>query len=429
MPTFNRPPVPPASSAPVLTGLGQALRWLRERQVRKQYRVASDAGITKGMLSAYETGRQRPSLETLDKLLETLGSDLNDLHNALQIVNGRPELMKGWRDTTPGTGAWDEAWPSYQRPAPYQQAQSSRGVPLADEVHERTGTDPRGHPGAGRPTDYASFPDLAGTAGLENRAAAAAFPPASPRHPLRQPEPPEGWRSSALAAYGPAGGSVAGAAGGAHPAGAYPAGAAGGGNRELYQVLAGGDFEHGPDHLPLAPLPPEEELALAQMLDGFHNLLRYWHSCLATLAALAAAGGLGGAPAPATLPGSAPTAAGARREQGQPVATAAGARRDQARPVATAAAVGETGEPGNAAAAAAAASQGAAREDPGVAPASLVPPAPPAPPVPDSMRPPGIPRAHDSRAAAPAGDAGGARPDPRPGKAKPGRRDHGDEGR
>ena len=80
-----------------MTGLGQALRWLRERQARKQYRVADTAGITKGMLSAYETGRQRPSLESLEKLLETLGCDLNDLHNALQIVNGRPDRMRSWQ--------------------------------------------------------------------------------------------------------------------------------------------------------------------------------------------------------------------------------------------------------------------------------------------------------------------------------------------
>ena len=77
-----------------LNGLGQALRWLRDRQGKKQYNVAEAAGITKGMLSAYETGRQRPSVETLEKVLDTLKCDLNDLHNALQIVNGRPEGMK-----------------------------------------------------------------------------------------------------------------------------------------------------------------------------------------------------------------------------------------------------------------------------------------------------------------------------------------------
>jgi transcriptional regulator with XRE-family HTH domain len=81
-------------STPILNGLGQALRWLRDRQGKKQYQVADTAGITKGMLSAYETGRQRPSLETLEKILATLGCDLNDLHNAIQIINGRPEKMK-----------------------------------------------------------------------------------------------------------------------------------------------------------------------------------------------------------------------------------------------------------------------------------------------------------------------------------------------
>lgn len=76
----------------ILNGLGPALRWLRDRRGRKQYQIAGEAGITKGMLSAYETGRQRPSLETLDKILDTLGCDLNDLHNALQIINGRPTV-------------------------------------------------------------------------------------------------------------------------------------------------------------------------------------------------------------------------------------------------------------------------------------------------------------------------------------------------
>lgn len=78
----------------VLNGLGQALRWLRDRLGRKQYQVAEAAGITKGMLSAYETGRQRPSLETLEKLLSTLGCDLHDLHNAIQIVNGRADAIR-----------------------------------------------------------------------------------------------------------------------------------------------------------------------------------------------------------------------------------------------------------------------------------------------------------------------------------------------
>ena len=75
-------------------GLGRALRWLRDRQGKRQYQVADAAGITKAMLSAYETGKQKPSLDTLEKILSALECDLNDLHNALQIVNERPEAIR-----------------------------------------------------------------------------------------------------------------------------------------------------------------------------------------------------------------------------------------------------------------------------------------------------------------------------------------------
>ncbi|HYN23393.1 MAG TPA: helix-turn-helix transcriptional regulator [Thermoanaerobaculia bacterium] len=85
-------------------GLGRALRWLRDRQGKRQYQVADAAGITKAMLSAYETGKQKPSLDTLEKILDALDCSLNDLHNALQIVNERPEaIRRPGRDT--GWGA------------------------------------------------------------------------------------------------------------------------------------------------------------------------------------------------------------------------------------------------------------------------------------------------------------------------------------
>lgn len=80
--------------------LGQALRWLRSRQHRKQYEIADAAGITKAMLSAYETGKQNPSIETLEKILEALRSDLSELHNALV-------LHQGGRPPEPGGAAAD----------------------------------------------------------------------------------------------------------------------------------------------------------------------------------------------------------------------------------------------------------------------------------------------------------------------------------
>jgi transcriptional regulator with XRE-family HTH domain len=91
----------------IFLGLGRALRWLRDRQGKRQYQVADAAGITKAMLSAYETGKQKPSLDTLEKILTALECDLNDLHNALQIVNERPEAIRR------SGGAREGAWPGH----------------------------------------------------------------------------------------------------------------------------------------------------------------------------------------------------------------------------------------------------------------------------------------------------------------------------
>lgn len=96
----------------IFQGLGRALRWLRDRQGKRQYQVADAAGITKAMLSAYETGKQKPSLETLEKILAALECDLNDLHNALQIVNERPEAIR-----RPGGTRDSGGWQAFRREA------------------------------------------------------------------------------------------------------------------------------------------------------------------------------------------------------------------------------------------------------------------------------------------------------------------------
>lgn len=75
-------------------GLGKALRWLRARQDKRQYQVADESGVTKAMLSAYETGKQKPSLETLEKILDGLGANLDDLHGALRVVNGQSDPLR-----------------------------------------------------------------------------------------------------------------------------------------------------------------------------------------------------------------------------------------------------------------------------------------------------------------------------------------------
>jgi transcriptional regulator with XRE-family HTH domain len=120
----------------IFNGLGKALRWLRERQNKRQYQVADAAGITKAMLSAYETGKQKPSLDTLEKILLALECDLNDLHNALQIVNERPEairrsgtLREDWRLEAPETSREAGTLDLYRilglgRPLPSQEEQA-----------------------------------------------------------------------------------------------------------------------------------------------------------------------------------------------------------------------------------------------------------------------------------------------------------------
>jgi transcriptional regulator with XRE-family HTH domain len=74
---------------PVFQGLGKALRWLREKRGLRQYEAAERAAITKAMLSAYETGKQNPSLDTLEKILGALDVGLADLARALDLVNER----------------------------------------------------------------------------------------------------------------------------------------------------------------------------------------------------------------------------------------------------------------------------------------------------------------------------------------------------
>jgi transcriptional regulator with XRE-family HTH domain len=67
-------------------GLGEALRLIRMRQDRKLSEVAEAAGITRAMLSSYETGKQLPSIGTLEKVMAALGVSLGELHLALLEV-------------------------------------------------------------------------------------------------------------------------------------------------------------------------------------------------------------------------------------------------------------------------------------------------------------------------------------------------------
>jgi transcriptional regulator with XRE-family HTH domain len=88
------------NSSSAFDGLGKALRWIRDKQGKKQYQVADAAGVTKAMLSAYETGKQKPSIDTLEKVMGALRVDLAGLFHAIEMVNERPHL----RLVQPGEG-------------------------------------------------------------------------------------------------------------------------------------------------------------------------------------------------------------------------------------------------------------------------------------------------------------------------------------
>jgi len=61
-----------------------ALRLLRDRQGITQRRLAEQAACTLKQISAYETARQRPRIETLERILEVLDADAADLARAME---------------------------------------------------------------------------------------------------------------------------------------------------------------------------------------------------------------------------------------------------------------------------------------------------------------------------------------------------------
>lgn len=90
---------------PAFDGLGRSLRWIRQRQGKKQYEVANTAKITKAMLSSYENEKQRPTLETLERILNALGIDLDYLAYAIRAVRHedfrRAQRESGGKETLP----------------------------------------------------------------------------------------------------------------------------------------------------------------------------------------------------------------------------------------------------------------------------------------------------------------------------------------
>lgn len=70
--------------------IGPALRRMRQRRGMQQKQLASRAGITPAMLSAFELRRRLPSIRTLANLLDALDARLLDLGRAVEQVARHP---------------------------------------------------------------------------------------------------------------------------------------------------------------------------------------------------------------------------------------------------------------------------------------------------------------------------------------------------
>lgn len=64
-----------------------ALRLLRDRRGLTQRELAAVVECTVKQISAYETGRQKPRIETLERILAALGADALDLAQAMESLD------------------------------------------------------------------------------------------------------------------------------------------------------------------------------------------------------------------------------------------------------------------------------------------------------------------------------------------------------
>jgi transcriptional regulator with XRE-family HTH domain len=79
--------------------LGRALAVLREKRHDTQEDVARVAGVTPSMISNYERGKEKPSIDSLWKILAAMNCIFFDLEAALRFVRGDhfPVQSDHWR--------------------------------------------------------------------------------------------------------------------------------------------------------------------------------------------------------------------------------------------------------------------------------------------------------------------------------------------
>jgi transcriptional regulator with XRE-family HTH domain len=73
----------------MFVNLGKTLSLLRELRGKSQAHVAREAGIGKSQLSKYETGKELPKLDSLEKVLSALAVSHFEFFYTLQLVDRR----------------------------------------------------------------------------------------------------------------------------------------------------------------------------------------------------------------------------------------------------------------------------------------------------------------------------------------------------
>src|ERR1700760_1892729 len=74
----------------LLQCLPKALKLVREAAGYRQTAASARSGLSKAMLSSYETGKTLPSLGSLATLLAAIGKDFADFQDAIDKVRGAP---------------------------------------------------------------------------------------------------------------------------------------------------------------------------------------------------------------------------------------------------------------------------------------------------------------------------------------------------
>jgi len=80
---------------PPFDGLPEALQALRSKKGWSQADLGRAASLDPAQISKYEVGAASPTVATLDKILEALGSSVTQLGRELDRIAGKADLVLG----------------------------------------------------------------------------------------------------------------------------------------------------------------------------------------------------------------------------------------------------------------------------------------------------------------------------------------------